>query len=81
MAMQMDVVSIIRQSGSPPNSAFKNLTAYAENLAKENGMTAVRIEFGPVFNIRLRTSPQWTQEYGYHFSSHTDKWGTTDYGM
>ena len=72
----IDVVAVYKDR-KYSGKLFSNLTAKMEAIAKENGLSNVRIDFSLVHNSRLKTDASWAQEYGYHFSSETDKFETT----
>ena len=75
--VSLNINSIQKSPLAPKNSGFGGLIEYAEDLAKQNNMSNVRLEFGPVMNARLKTDAAWAQEYGYYFSSSTDNLGNS----
>ncbi|WP_281989957.1 DUF6443 domain-containing protein [Aquimarina aggregata] len=75
--VSLNINSILKSTSTTKNSGFRSLIDYAENLAKENNMSNVRLEFGPVMNSRLKTDAAWAKEYGYYFSSSTDNLGNS----
>ena len=75
--LSLSINSIQKNPLSDKNSGFSNLINYAENLAKDSGLSDVRLEFGPVMNSRLATDATWAKEYGYFYSSYKDDLGNT----
>jgi hypothetical protein len=75
--LNISINSIQKNPLAPKNSAMKNLTNFAEDLAKKNDFKNVRLEFGPVMNSRLKTDHLWAREFGYYFSHTTDKLGNS----
>jgi hypothetical protein len=71
--LNAEVVSLFRTINAPKGDVMGKLTSGLEALAKQKGLSEVRIEFKMVINQRLANDPSWAQQYGYYFSSFTEK--------
>ncbi len=74
--LYLSIDAILKKVGSQNGETFKKLTEVAEQIAKENGLKNVRIDFNLVVNSRLAHDSTWARQYGYYFSKHEDKFGT-----
>ncbi len=71
----------INKGPNPKGSAFGELTSYAEELAKQQGLSEVTIDFNVVMNGRLGHDPSWARQYGYHYSSRKVYYSETQYTL
>ena len=74
--LYLSIDAILKKIETISGGTFKRLTEVAEQMAKENGLKNVRIDFNLVVNNRLATDPTWAAEYGYFYSKHTDEFRT-----
>jgi RHS repeat-associated protein len=62
------VHAIMKDPNSPVDgSVFENMTSVFEEIAKQNGLKEVQIEFGLVKNNRLASDSNWAVQFGYNY--------------